>query len=267
MAAHPGPTGERSLLRSVAVPGEHGGWGLTLEPALLGLLVAPTGAGACLAGAALLAFLARTPFKLALVDVARHRRLPRTGVAARVAAVELVALGTLVITAAVLADGPFWVPALVAVPLVALELWFDVRSRSRRLAPELAGAVGIAAVAAMIVLADDGDPRLAAGLWLVLAARALTSIPFVRVQIARLHGRPSRPVTLVVTDLAALVVAGAAVALDAGLVAGAGAVLAVVAFQRVTARGPVPRAGVLGARQVVLGLVVVFVTALGALAP
>jgi hypothetical protein len=37
-----GPGGERSRLRSVALPSEHGGWGLTLEPAVLGLLVAPS---------------------------------------------------------------------------------------------------------------------------------------------------------------------------------------------------------------------------------
>lgn len=32
--------GERSTLRAVAIPTEHGGWSLTLEPVLLGLLVA-----------------------------------------------------------------------------------------------------------------------------------------------------------------------------------------------------------------------------------
>ena len=30
---------QRSPLRTVALPSEHGGWGLTLEPVLLGLLV------------------------------------------------------------------------------------------------------------------------------------------------------------------------------------------------------------------------------------
>src|SRR4051812_40820253 len=83
------PSG-RSVWRSVVIPSEHGGWGLTLEPALLGLFVAPTLAGLAAAAAALLAFLARTPLKLVLVDRHRHRQLARTRAAARAAAVELV---------------------------------------------------------------------------------------------------------------------------------------------------------------------------------
>ncbi|HDL49896.1 MAG TPA: prenyltransferase, partial [Actinobacteria bacterium] len=40
-------------LRSVAMPTEHGGWGFTLEPIILGLLVAPSPAGWEIAAAAL----------------------------------------------------------------------------------------------------------------------------------------------------------------------------------------------------------------------
>ena len=48
----------RPMLRSVALPTEHGGWGLTLEPVLLGLLVAPSVAGLAIGGAAFLVFVA-----------------------------------------------------------------------------------------------------------------------------------------------------------------------------------------------------------------
>ena len=59
----------RSPLRAVAMPSEHGGWGLTTEPGLLGLLVEPSLAGAALAVAALLLFLVRQPVHH-LADVA-----------------------------------------------------------------------------------------------------------------------------------------------------------------------------------------------------
>jgi hypothetical protein len=249
----------------VAVPTEHGGWGLTLEPAVLGLLVAPSGAGACLAVAAFVAFLARTPLKTVLVDRHRRRRLERTRIAARVVMVEAMGLLGLVVGAAVLADGPFWVPAVVAAPLVALELWFDMRSRSRRLVPELAGAIGVSAVVAMIVLADGRSGRLAAALWLVLGARVLTSIPWVRAQIARIHGHVQHTQGLLVADVAALGVAAVAAAVDRRVIPGAIAVAALVVAQRISARGPVPRAAVLGACQVVAGLVVVAATAVGVL--
>ncbi|NND04465.1 MAG: hypothetical protein HKN91_16945, partial [Acidimicrobiia bacterium] len=39
---------DRASLRAVAVPTEHGGWSLTLEPVILGLIVAPTGSGVAL---------------------------------------------------------------------------------------------------------------------------------------------------------------------------------------------------------------------------
>ena len=263
--AAPTDARDRPVLRSVAVPAEHGGWGLTLEPVLLGLIVAPSGAGLCLGLAAFVGFVARTPLKIALVDASRHRHLERTTVARRLAAAELLVLVALVAGAALLANGPFWAPALVAVPLIALELWFDMRSRSRRLVPELAGAVGISSVVAMIVLADDGDPRLAAGLWLILAARSVTSIPFVRDQIARLHDRPRRPSTLVVADAVALGVASGAIGLDGALVAGGAALVGVIAYQHISSRAPLPRAVVLGLRQMVLGVAVVAATAAGVL--
>ena len=254
----------RSVWRSVALPSEHGGWGLTAEPALLGLLVAPSIAGALLAAAAVVAFLARTPLKLVLVDARRHRRQDRTRAAIRVLAVEVAILTVLVLGAALLADdGSWWWPALIAAPLVLVELWFDMRSRSRRLAPELAGSVGIGAVVTMIVLADGGPTGLAVGLWLIVAGRALTAIPMVRSLVARLHGRTTPAVTTVVGDVAALVAVAVAVVLDAALLPGAIAVAVVVAAQRVMERRPLPPAKVLGIRQLALGLAVVAVTAVG----
>jgi hypothetical protein len=253
------------VLRSVALPTEHGGWGLTLEPALLGLLVAPSWAGACLAAAAFVAFLVRTPLKTVLVDRYRRRRLERTRIAERVVVLEAIALAGLVTAGAVMAESAFWVPVAIASPLVALELEFDMRSRSRRLVPELAGAVGVSAVVAMIVLADGGSGRLAASLWLILAARVLSSIPWVRAQIARIHGRTHSTRELVVADLVAFALAVAAAWLESSVTPGAIAVAAVIVLQRISARGPVPRAAVLGAWQVVAGLVVVVATAIGVL--
>ena len=91
----------RPAWRSVALPTEHGGWGLTLEPVLLGLLVAPSGAGLAMGCAAFLAFIARTPVKIVLVDRYRHRRLERTRTATVIAAVELALLAVMVTVAVV----------------------------------------------------------------------------------------------------------------------------------------------------------------------
>ena len=256
------PPRERSALAGVAVPTEHGGWGLTAEPVLLGLLVAPSAAGALIGVAAVVAFLARTPLRVVLVDHHRDRSLARTGLAARVLAVELLAAAALVGTAALLADPRFWLPVAVAAPLVAVELWYDTRSRSRRLAPELAGTWAIGAAVAAIVLAAGRGGHEAAALWLVVGARATSSIPHVVAQVARLHGRPTPAPRLLAADVAALGAAVLAVGLDHRSIPGAAAVVAVVALQRPLARTPVP-AKTVGIRQSILGLAVVLVTAAG----
>ena len=134
MSGHePGPVVDtpthrtRSPWRAVAIPSEHGGWGLTLEPALLGLLVAPSIAGGAIGVAAFLAFLVRTPLKLALVDRHRHRVLQRTRLAVRVAAVELTVIILLTVVALLDAGWEWTIPFAIALPLFGVELWFDAR--------------------------------------------------------------------------------------------------------------------------------------------
>jgi hypothetical protein len=257
---------ERSTLRTVAIPTEHGGWSLTLEPILLGLLAAWSWPGAALGAAAMLAFVARTPLKLVLVDRWRGRWLPRTTVAARVAAVELLALAALVAVAVLEADARFWWPLLAAAPLVTIELWFDMRSRSRRLLPELAGTVGIGSVAAAIALADSAETGLAVGLWVVVAARAGAAIPYARTQVFRAR---SRPYELWHSDLAqALAVVAVTIAWVAEVVPLAAVIaIMVIALFNVGAVRSAPRpAKIIGLQQMFFGLAVVGVTAASLLA-
>lgn len=257
------PVAERRSWRAAAVPTEHGGWGLTLEPALVGLLVAPSAAGGALAVAALVAFLIRTPIKIILVDRFRGRWLPRSRLALRIAAGEAVLLATLAVAAWRGAGWSWLGPVAVAVPLVAVELAYDMRSRSRRLVPELAGTVGIAATAAAVALAGGEAGALAVGLWLVVAGRGVASIPFVRVQIDRLrHGRGHVALSDAAQALG-LAIAGVAVVLDHRLLLGAAAVAAVAASHIVFVRRPPVPAKVLGLRQLFIGLAVVAVTAGG----
>lgn len=253
----------RSALRAVALPTEHGGWGLTAEPVALGLLVAPSWAGAAIGVGAVLAFLARTPTKIALGDLRRRRVIPRTRVAAAVAVVELVLLLACAAVAFASATGPAFVPLVIVGPLLAVELAYDVRSRGRRLVPELAGSVGIAGVAAMIVLASDTPAVIAAGLWLVLAGRATTSIPWVREQVRRLHRRGTSGRWLIVSDLAAIGCGAIAIGLEPRLIGGAAALLVVVGAQRLNVLRPAPTAKVIGLRQTGLGLLVVASSAIG----
>ncbi|HVN50551.1 MAG TPA: YwiC-like family protein [Acidimicrobiales bacterium] len=259
----PPVAGPRAQWRKVAIPSEHGGWGLTLEPVLLGLLLAWSWAGLLLGVAAFLAFLARTPLKVVAVDRRRGRWLPRSRLAARIAAAEIAGVCAVVVVAGLRAGWWWLVPAALAVPFVAVELWFDVRSHSRRLVPEVCGAAGIAAAAPAIVVAGGGGARLAAGAWLVLAARAIGSVPHVRVQIERLHHRSGSTATSDLGQVVAVAFGTGAAVADPALVAGAVGVLMLGAAHAVWIRRPAVAAKILGIREMVLGLALVLVTALG----
>jgi hypothetical protein len=253
----------RSAWRSVVIPNEHGGWGLTSEPVLLGLLIAPSVGGLALGMAAFGAFLVRTPLKLVFVDRRRHRWLDRSRLALLVAAIEIVMISVLV-AIVVWRSGSRWIiPVAIAVPLVAVELWFDIRSHGRRLVPELCGALGIAAVAPAIVMADGRSGALASAVWLVLAARVLGSIPHVRVQIMRLRRGLDDTRGSDLAQLAAVVVAVAAVVVDRRLIVGSIAIVSVVGCHIWWVRRPAVAAKTVGLREMALGFTVVLASAAG----
>ena len=265
------PSMRRPTIRSVALPAEHGGWGLTLEPGLLGLLLAPSLAGLLLGVAALLAFLLRTPLRL-LLRRRRNDELPPTSVgrerlrlARRVVVAEAAALAGAVVAAAVLAADPRWLlPLAVATPLFVLAFVFDLRSLSRHLVPEVAGSMAIASVAAAGALAGGASWELAIGAWLILSARVASSVPHVRAQIARLHGRGYAAIPGFVGDASAIAVAALAILLEPALLLGAVAIVGLVVVQRITLLRPPRPARVLGLRQMVLGFGVVGAAAIGA---
>lgn len=254
-------------LRSVAVPSEHGGWSLTLEPVLLGLLVGPSWPGVLLGLVALLGFLVRTPAKLVFIDSRRGRVTERAALAMRVVRVEVALASGLLVAIFLMADNSFVWPILAAVPLVLLEFWYDVRSRGRRLVPELAGTIAMGSVAASVALLGSVSLLVAMGLWLAIAARAVGAVLFVRVQLRRAKGQPF---SMAMSDGAQVVaVTGMAIGAWLGLVTWVGAAaVAVIAFVHLwLARRPPARAQMVGAQQVVFGLFIVLTVGLGALAP
>lgn len=254
-------------VKSVAIPSEHGGWSLTLEPVLLGMIVAASGAGLALGVAAFAAFLTRTPLKLALGDRWRRRRMARTVLAERVAFAYSAVVVLALVIALVTAEGAFLLPLIVATPLVVTGLSFDVRSRSRRLVAELAGTIGIGSVAAAIVMAGGGARHAAFAAWCIVALRSVAAIPFVRTQLARAkhpeQGSGSSDVAQIVA------VAGASVGWAFELLPGlaAATLIAMALGHVVLARVRPPKAAIIGAQQVVLGLTLVVVSGLALIAP
>jgi hypothetical protein len=191
-------------LRTIALPVEHGGWGMLGEPLMMGLVLAPTRAGLGLTIAALGAFLLRHPLKLVLSDWRRGTRYPLTVVATKVAAAYgLIALIGLAL-AAWSAPAVAWLPVLIAAPFGLLQLWYDTRLQGRQLLPELLGGVALGAGASAVMLAGGWaiGPALAA--WALLAAKAAASVVYIRARLRRDRDQPASRGPGLLIHLAAL---------------------------------------------------------------
>lgn len=200
---------------AIAVPAEHGGWGLLGEPVVLGLALAPSVSGACLALAAVLAFLARHPLRLVLMDRRRGARYPRSALAARFFLAFAGAAALALALAFATAQRPFVAALAVAAPFALVTLGYDALGRGREALPEAAGAVALSAAAAAIALAGGQPAAVAFAAAGLLALRALTSVLYVRARIRLDRGLPAGPGRVLALHAVAL--------LAAALLAGAGA--------------------------------------------
>ena len=170
----------------VVLPREHGGWSLVLEPLALGLIVAPSAAGAALGMAFLAVFFSRRPLKLVLGGGSDPRRSIAFGSIAVLAAIA--AAGLLV---AGMRAGPasLW-PLLLAAPAAAAFAWWDSRGEGREAAAELAGATAFAIVPAALAAAAGWTSRPALALTAVMAGRSVPTVMTVRAYLRRNKGQP-----------------------------------------------------------------------------
>ncbi len=216
-----------STLGSILLPKERGSWSLVLEPIALGLLAAPSLAGASLAVAGTAGFLARRPLKLAVtLDAADPRRKLAAGCTVVLALLAVAALAGAVVR------GPWtalW-PLLLATPFGAAFLWYDLRQEMREAEAELAGSIAYAVLPAAFGTLAGWTPAAA----LALAALSLgRSVPTVLTVRAFLRIRKGQNASAMPAIAAAAVVAGGFSCLMAqGLVPRAAPILAAVLLCR-----------------------------------
>lgn len=252
-------------LRAVALPAEHGGWSLLLEPIILGLLLVVSPAGLFLSVAALAAFLTRHPLKLALNDLRRQRKSARTPFAIGFAMFYGVAAVLAVAAASRLGGMPPLLPLLCALPLMLVQLLYDSFGRSRSLAAEMAGVISTGAFAGAIVIAGGWPTATAFALWGIIAARSVPTVLYLRARLRLLRRKPASRTAVVVSHVAAC--AAAIVLAWRGLVPMLAIlstvmllVRAVVGFAESGKRVSAKR---LGVRELCLGALVVFMVAIG----
>lgn len=196
----------RVLIKSVALPSEHGSWGFLLEPIFLGLLVASSRDGWVFGFSAIAIFLMHQPLKVAIKDRLKNRRPPRTIWAQRFAAGYACIAVLFLMPLVFRADFRFLVPLVIAAPLILVQLYYDARNKSRELLPELAGAAALGSIAPAIALLDGWLMLPAFMLWIVLVARSIPSILYVRSRLKLERSKPTTPMTAWAAHIAAAIV-------------------------------------------------------------
>lgn len=173
----------RVRLRAVALPSEHGSWGLVLEPLVLGLLLAPSISGLLLGLALLGAFLAHHPFQVAWRDVRKGKRYPRTRAAVGCFGLYVALAGTGAVLAWNRTGAAPFLPLLAALPLGAVFVGATARGALRAVWVEVLGSAAFAAGASAVAWAGGVPESLAWALWAVAAARSVPAVLYVRARL------------------------------------------------------------------------------------
>ncbi len=251
--------------KAIAIPPEHGAWGFLLEPILLGLLVAPSLAGLCLAFGVIGVFLVRHPLKIALLDWQRGKRYARTTLAERFTAIYSVPAIIGFPVTMLLAGLEILIPLLIAAPLAAVVFASYLQNRGRDVLPELAGAVAMAVSASSLALAGGKSAETAFALWVILAARDIPSILYVRARLRLERDKPFSWLLVIASDVLGIV------SVSALVVAGIGPTLASIALFILMARAvyglspyrPRVKTQTIGFQEIGFGLLVVILTSVG----
>ena len=167
-------------LQGIALPNEHGSWGILFEPLVAAVAVAFSAAAPFIAILFISSFLLRQPLRVWLADRAAGRDLPQTA-AARKYALIFFSMAVVGFVGSVSFAPPLsLLPLVLIMPLAAVQIRYDVARQSRRLLPELCGAVALSSSAAIIALSAGWTPMAAAALSLVFVLRMIPSILYVR---------------------------------------------------------------------------------------
>lgn len=251
-------------LKSIVLPTEHGGWGFLLEPLLLGLLLAPSWAGLAFALAMFSLFLIHQPLKIAVKDRLKGIHTNRSQWAEGFALLY----GFLAIAFALplLWNSPsnFYLTIALMLPFMLVQAVYDFRNQSRELLPELAGAAALGLAASGIAILGNWELLPAFMLWLILLARTIPAIIYVR---ALLRKQKSKATNLAIVHLAhsiafALIFALALAAFVPYLSALTMLILGLRAYLSLTNPKPIA-AKIIGFREIGFGLMTVVLTALG----
>ena len=209
--------------------------------------------------------MARHPAKIALVDWQRGKRYARTRLAERVAAAFSIVSAIGFALALALGGIAIMTPFLLAIPLALIMFASYAQNRGRDLFPELAGAAALALAAFSLALAGEKSAATGFALWIVLLARNIASILYVRARLRLDKARPFSPIPAIGAHAGGVIAVGTLAAYGT---APRLSLLALVILLVRAAHGLSPyrqrvRVQTIGFLEIGYGLMTVLLTALG----
>lgn len=169
---------DRRMVKKILLPRQHGSWGFTLEPLLLGLLAAFSVDGFWLALAIIFAFLNHQPIRIAFKSQGQKRFL------------ALFFLSLFALIAGVIFVWFIYkqglktsTPVLITMALMVFYLGLDLRGYSRLLFTEILAAVAMGLVTVSMALAAGWNWPMALGLLTIVWIRAITTTYYVRARL------------------------------------------------------------------------------------
>ena len=252
-------------VRRIALPTEHGGWGFLGEPLAAGLAIAFSATAPWIVMMTVGAFLLRQPLRMLIAD--RWGR--------RDGWVAVTSFYFILLYAGLFAAGSVGVvgmggmrplmPFFIVLPLVAVQIYFEICCRSRALIPEIAAAIAISSSVAATALAAGLSWAFAFALWLVFIARLVPSILYVRERLRLEKGKPYSLPAIVTAHTAALVIVAflAFLGLVPVITCGAMIILLFRAITGLSATRKKMRAMQIGVREVIYGISTVIILVIG----
>lgn len=259
------PAVPKIRFRQIALPTEHGGWGLLFESLIAGLAIAFSPAAPWIALMTVGAFLTRQPLRIFILDRIGMRVKGRS-----VAAIKFVSLFSAIFFAGAVGTLytihiPALTPFLLIVPFAAMQLYWDVNRKSRDLIAELSGAVSMSSSIAVIALAAGIFWPVAVALWILFVSRGIPSILYVRERLKLEKGKDFSRGIPTIAHMAALICVAvfAYYRLLPYLVIVAMAILLLRTVTGLSPRRRKMKAIQIGVREVIYGTMVVLILIIG----
>ncbi len=166
--------------------------------------MAPSISAALLSLAVTAVFLLRQPAKIILADLRRGRTFARTKLAWQFAGLYAVIAAVAVAMTVRLSGSDWLLPSLLALPFGIVFLTYDLTQPGRTWQAELSAPLALGSATASMALLDGWliGPSLA--LWVVLAARAVPSILFVRARLRLDRGKEPDPIVPILSHVIAI---------------------------------------------------------------